>query len=288
MMKHKSCLLLSFIFFFSVLSIPLLAQKAHDFMHDQYDSLHDSPIQQKFRRMAPMPAGVVYIQQPGEGEAEMRRHFQTMKRLGFTNLKQIMPLPTWTEERIALVALDEGIIPWWYGEGGYSAIDDALLDRLGIPRDTPFPQVLTHPAMMIHQRGVLKKRIENIQAHNADHPEKISMSASSRAFDPQIGGRGSELNERGEKLFIDWLKGRYSTVEKLNYAWNQHHAGLFRPEAGPFRDWEDVAANWKGTTKREYNHVKDIYRFKVDHNQQRILNSAAKFHAFDTEAPYRG
>lgn len=263
------------------------AQQPDPFLHKIYDSLHDSPMQQKFRRLAPMPAGVVYIQQPGEGEPEIRAHFRTMKKLGFNALKQIMAVPPWTEEQIGMLALEEGIIPWWYGEGGYVEMDDSLLDRLKITRSLPLVEVLAHPAMVGYQREVLKKRIEKIHKQGPTI-SPIPMAATSRAFDPEIGGRSDNLNELGEKLFIDWLKDRYTTVEKLNYAWNQHHAGLFRPEAGPLRDWDDVAANWKGTTKREYNHVKDIYRFKVDHNQQRILGSAEKFHAFDPEAPYRG
>ena len=287
-MKHLRLLLLSFIVCSSILSIPSRAQKAHDFLHDRYDALHDSPMQQKFRRQAPMPAGVVYVQQPDEGEAEIRQHFRTMKRLGFNALKQIMTTPDWTEERVGLLALEEGIIPWWYGEGGYADIDNALLDRLKISRSLPLAEVLAHPAMVAHQRGVLKKRIEKIQAENVREGEPLAMSATSRAFDPEIGKRGDDLNEKGEALFIDWLKDRYGSVGKLNYAWNQHHAGLFRPKEGPFKSWDDVAQNWQGITKREYNHVKDIYRFKVDHNYKRIVNSAEKFHAFDPEAPYRG
>ncbi|GHB86619.1 beta-galactosidase trimerization domain-containing protein [Persicitalea jodogahamensis] len=257
------------------------------FLHKLYDSLHDSPMQQKFRRLAPMPAGVVYVQQPDEGETEIREHFRTMKRLGFNALKQILTVPPWTEQQVGLLALEEGIVPWWYGEGGYAEIDDTLLVRLKISRSLPLAEVLAHPAMVAHQREVLKKRIEKIQnQNNASQP--IPMAATSRAFDPEIGKRGDDLNEKGEFLFVEWLKSRYGTVEKLNYAWNQHHAGLFRPDLGPFKNWDDVANNWKDTPRREYNHVKDIYRFKVDHNYRRILNSAAQFNAFDPAAPYRG
>ncbi len=278
------------VFLFSLmatsLAFPSVAQP-DPFLHKLYDSLHDSPMQQKFRKLAPMPAGVVYVQQPGEDEAEIRQHFRTMKRLGFNALKQILTVPDWTEERIGLIALEEGIIPWWYGEGGYAEIDNTLLDRLKIKRSLPLAEVLAHPAMVAHQREVLKARIGKIQNQNASSIP-IPMAATSRAFDPEIGKRGDDLNEKGETLFVDWLKTRYGTVDKLNYAWNQHHAGLFRPEAGPFKSWEDVRQNWKDTPRREYNHVKDIYRFKVDHNYQRILGSAARFHNFDPSAPYRG
>jgi beta-galactosidase len=98
--------------------VAISAQTNDPFLQLRHDKLHDSPAQQQFRRLAPMPAGVVYIQQPSEGEREMREHFRTMKRLGFNALRQIMPLPTWTVEQIQLLALDESITPWWYGEGG--------------------------------------------------------------------------------------------------------------------------------------------------------------------------
>jgi beta-galactosidase len=62
--------------------VAISAQTNDPFLQLRHDKLHDSPAQQQFRRLAPMPAGVVYIQQPSEGEREMREHFRTMKRLG--------------------------------------------------------------------------------------------------------------------------------------------------------------------------------------------------------------
>jgi beta-galactosidase len=95
-----------------------LAAAADPFLRPLYDSLHDTPAQRRFRALAPIPAGVVYIQEPGEGTAEMRAHFRQMRELGFNALKQIMPLPDWTVECIQRIALEEGIVPWWFGEGG--------------------------------------------------------------------------------------------------------------------------------------------------------------------------
>lgn len=258
------------------------------FLHQRYDSLHDSPMQRKFRQLAPMPAGVVYVQQPNEGEAEMRAHFRTMKKLGFNALKQIMPLPTWSIEQISLIALEEGIVPWWYGEGGYEGLSPALLKRLGIPASLATAEVLQHPNMIAHQRQVLKRRIERTQAYIANSPDKKFMRVTSVAYDPEIGGRGVELSPKGEELFLQWLQQRYQRVENLNRAWNQYHAGLFLNEHRLLTDWNDVAQNWRNLSGREYNHVKDIYRFKVEHNLRRIRESALQFNAFDSLAPYRG
>ena len=268
---------------------PTWAQSPEDpFLHRRYDQLHDSPMQQKFRRLAPIPAGVVYVQKPGEGEPAMREHFRTMKKLGFNALKQIMPLPDWTVERIAAVALDEGIIPWWYGEGGYEDITPELRQKLGIAASLPMPQVLQHPKMLAHQREILKKRNDRMMVFADQSPAKRFMRTTSTAYDPEIGGRGTELSLKGEILFLDWLKSTYQTVENLNQAWNQHHAGLFLREERPFRSWDDVAANWQATSGREYRHLRDIFRFKVEHSLLRIRDSAQKIHQFDPQMPYRG
>jgi hypothetical protein len=54
------------------------------------------------------------------------------------------PLPTWTVERIQLIALDEGIIPRWRGEGGYEPFPDELLKKLNIPLNTLVAELLKH------------------------------------------------------------------------------------------------------------------------------------------------
>jgi beta-galactosidase len=99
----------------------------HDFLNYKYDQLHNSPKQEVYKKIHPMPAGVVYIQHPGEGEKEMREHFRLMKKLGYNCLKQIMTIPGWELEDVQLIALEEGLIPWWYADGGWEPITDELL-----------------------------------------------------------------------------------------------------------------------------------------------------------------
>lgn len=43
------------------------------FMVELYDGLHDTPTQQKFCKIAPMPVGVVFIQAPDMTEEEKVR-----------------------------------------------------------------------------------------------------------------------------------------------------------------------------------------------------------------------
>ena len=116
---------------------------AHDdeFLHTLYDRLHDSPMQQKFRRIAPMPFGVVFLPWAGVTEEEIRGHFRLMKRLGFNNLKQVMSTPEWPQKQIMDLALDEGVIPFWYGEGGWEDITPALLRKLGIAEQLSMKEI---------------------------------------------------------------------------------------------------------------------------------------------------
>lgn len=79
------------------------SQLEDPFLVSVYDQLHWSPKQAVFQKLHPMPAGVVYIQHPGEGAEEMRWHFRTMKELGFNSLKQIVVAEDWTIEDILLL-----------------------------------------------------------------------------------------------------------------------------------------------------------------------------------------
>ncbi|HEX2975732.1 MAG TPA: hypothetical protein VHO68_07325, partial [Bacteroidales bacterium] len=192
-------------------SLAGISQHTDEFMVSLYDKLHSSEIQDKFRNLHPMPAGVVYVQHPGEGEKEIRAHFRLMKQLGFNALKQIQTVPGWTVEQISLIALEEGIIPWWYGEGGWENITPELLKKLKIPENTPLNKARVDPAMVSYQTELLKQRVINTIEFKRTHSETENqfLSGGSRAYDPQVGGRGIELNEKGESLFIDWCIKKY-------------------------------------------------------------------------------
>ena len=278
---------LLFAFFLSLtIFSPILAQSGHDFRHDLYDQLHDSPQQQKFRTIAPVPAGVVYIQRPGEGEAEIRTHFRQMKALGFTNLKQIMALPDWTDEQIQLIALEEGIIPWWYGEGGWEPINDELIKQLKLPKNLSMKEVRRHPKMIAHQNEVLKRRIEQIIAYKKETGDSQAPKGGSTAYDPTVGPRGLELSDKGKELFVQWAQQTYGSIDTLNHAYNQHHHGL-QAAGGAFTSWEDFAQRWEQYNHREYRIRRDMLRFKADHGLEVLQKKVDDFHAFDANAPFR-
>ena len=262
------------------------AQHPHDFLVQKYDSLHASPLQERFRKLAPAPAGVVYLQWPGEGEAEMRQHFRTMKKLGYNALKQIFPVPGWTTEQIQLIALDEGVIPWWYGQAGWEPITDSLLTKLNIPLSTPMAELRQDPRMLNHQTQLLRDRIQGTMAYT--QAGGTVPSGSSVAHDPSLGGRGIDLSEQGASLFVQWAQDQYGTIEKLNEAYNQGHANLRPGEGELFHSWEDFAQRWDQFNHREYRIRRDIMRFKADHGLKNIQEQVRAFQAMYPHAPYRG
>jgi len=260
------------------------AQKGHDFLTEKYDQLHHSPTQAKYKAIAPMPAGVVYVQNPEDGEAEMRWHFRTMKELGYNALKQIMPVEGWTVEQIQAIALEEGLVPWWYGEGGWAPITEELLADLGIPNDLPMAEVRTHPKMLAHQKTVLRKRITTAENYAKTYGE--TPRGSARAFEPTVGGRGVDLSEKGQEEFVKWAKAAYKTIEQANFAYNQHHAGLLN-QGQSYRSWADFEARWQNANHREYRAKRDIFRFKADYSLDALQGKIAHYKQYFPDAPFR-
>ena len=270
-----------------LLPVGVFAQQPDPFLTQRYDSLHASPLQEQFKKIAPMPVGAVYVQRPGEGEKEIRAHFRTMKGLGFTALKQIVPVPSWAWADIADLALDEGLVPWWYGQGGWAPITDSLLTALGIALDTPIADVRADSAMVAYQTDVLRERVRLAAAYVEKGAHDRTLKGSSVAFDPQVGGRGLELTDEGKRLYVQWAKERYGTIDSLNHAYNQHHFGL-ATDGEPFRSWEDFEARWEALTTKEYRHLRDLFRFKADNSLENNRRSMEAHAAYFGGAPFRG
>ncbi|MGC9453262.1 MAG: beta-galactosidase trimerization domain-containing protein [Phycisphaerae bacterium] len=244
---------------------------------DAWANRHDSPLQRKFRRIHPMPVGVVFIEWPGMDEEDIRRHFRQMKELGFTCLKGLMTCPGTDPKKVQHMALDEGIIPWWFGEGGWE-FSDELLQELGIDPDTPIEEIRSNEKFLAHQEQVMRRRIESppVRGQAANSPGEGAVPFS---FD-------MELADGAIDAFVDWLEDTYSTVEKLKEAWNYHHAGI----GGRHMDWDswdDVRQNIRRAPHKEYRHYRDILRFKADVFLDRIRSRAERFRYSDASAPFR-
>jgi beta-galactosidase len=261
--------------------------RAVDFLAEEYENQHDSPAQQKFEKIAPMPAGVVYIQRPGEGEEDIREHFRTMRELGYTNLKGIMAAGDWSKYDIQRIALEEGLIPWWYGQGGWEAITPELLDDLGISQDLPMDSIRNHPRMRAHQKEVMRERIDRAEAYADTSASGKGPDGSTQAFEPTIGGTGKKLTEKGWSEFYDWLPETYASIDAVNRAYNFHHAGL-TPPGGPFTSWADLEERFSTISPKEYRHFRDIFRFKADHSLENNRQIAERFKEIHPHAPFRG
>jgi beta-galactosidase len=259
----------------------------HDFLHDLYARIHDTPMQRKLRKLAPMPAGVVFLPWPGMTEDEARHHFRLMKQLGFTCLKQTMPTPEWPEDRTLNLALDEGIIPFWYAEGGYEDITPALLKKLGLPATMDVDEALRHPQMIAYQHALIRARIG--RRHTPILHEMDEEAKKDKDWVPSVvgTGKGHELAPAAIPYFVKWLQARYGTVAALQEAWNYRHVGI--AEHGmAWRTWAEVEAALAGEFRlKEYRHIVDTLRFRADvRNEQTRLSAAAQLGA-DPHAPVR-
>ncbi|GIW77433.1 MAG: hypothetical protein KatS3mg104_2496 [Phycisphaerae bacterium] len=223
----------------------------------------DNLMQRRFKTLAPMPIGCVFLPWPGLTQEEARHHFRLMKRLGFTCLKQTMPTPEWPVHRTLMLAMEEGIWPFWYAEGGFEPVTVELLGKLGLDRNMSLDEALSHPIVIEYQKGVYRKRIER-----SSQPVPISGDGgepSVKAVPGVVGDvKGHELHPDAEPAFLDWLKQQYGDVQTLKRAWNLDHVGIGE-HCTDWKTWNDVARRWrKEVPDREYRHLRDIMRFRAD------------------------
>ena len=210
----------------------------------------------------------------------MREHFRTMRRLGFTALTDIRPVPGWEKERIALLAIDAGLVPWWYGEAGWDAVTPGLRKLTKIEADAPMSVVRDNERIIAYQSAAMKKRVERIiqakLAGNVPHSQ-------APAYISNLGKPGIELPRNDRRMFVQWCQLRYGTVETLNKVYNLHHHGLGQP----FQSWEDFAKRWPYLPRRELRLSRDIFRFKAERRLERTKEWAAELKAFDASIPFR-
>ncbi len=247
------------IIFFAIISSSF-AQQNDEFLTSLYDKLHDSPMQQKIKQIAPMPFGVVFLPWAGCTEQDMRHHFRMMKELGFTNLKQTMATPEWPEKDILRIAMEEGIIPFWYGEGGWGPITPELLTKLGIPLNTPMKEVRKNQKMQEYQNKVLWNQLSDWGKSRPKQGKDYEYH-----FD-------AYLYPSDTIRFRQWVKEKYKTIDQLTSAWNQYEVGIRRK---PYKSWDDfdkdrLVSVVPGTNEiipsagNEYGQVHDILRYKAD------------------------
>ncbi len=243
-----------------------------------YDRLHDSPVQRKFRQICPIPVGCVFIQWPGMTEADIRGHFRLMKELGFTCLKGFMACPGTSKEQLMHMALDEGIVPWWYDEGGWEPVTEELLDELGIPPDTPIAELRANKVFLDYQTKVFRERIDFLASADAEEPADD---------EPNIPlSYDMKLDPAAVPHLVAWLKKTYGSVKALNEAWNMQHAGIAEGKS-IWRTWSEAEAGIPGVNPKEYRHFRDIIRFKADVYLARLRRKVDRALERDPHEPLR-
>lgn len=248
-------------------------------------------MQRKLRRLAPMPAAVVFLPWPGMTEADARRHFRLMRELGFTALKQTLPTPDWPIERTLRIALEEGILPFWYGEGGFADITPELLDRLGLPRDLDVDAALEHPRVREYQFDLFRRRVAALKA--GGEVRAALAEAGDRRDKDWVPGvvsdvRGHELDSTVIPLFVEWLRRRYGSIAALCAAWNHGHVGI--PDSPvAWHTWADVEAALRaGYRTKDYRHIMDALRFRAEMFNERIVRAQVEVQQrTDPEVPVR-
>lgn len=274
----------SLILVFALLGAFRVYAAADPFLTAKYDSLHDSAMQRKLRQIRPVPVGVVFLPWAGMTEAQMREQFRTMKRLGFGNLKQVMGTPEWPERRVMEVAMEEGVTPFWYGDGGWEPMDAALLAKLGIPATLTPPELRAHPKMIEYQRGVLRRGLD---AGKSMILETKSEPGAFR-FTPD-----PFLHKEDVRHFSSWLRRTYASVQDLSKAWNEYEVGIARTPVTSWEDVEKLVASLAGETDGrggyglEYGRVRDVLRYKASTHAAELGRAARAFHERHPEIPTR-
>jgi beta-galactosidase len=255
-------------------------RRSDPFLTSLYERLHDAPMQRKFRKIAPIPVGVVFQQRPGMTMAEIRREFRLMKKLGFTCLKQCLVVPGTDKKQVMHAALDEGIIPWWYDEGGWEAITPALLRRLRIPVGTPTGRIRANRRFLAYQMKVMRRRIDR-----GDEPDKGGLPAG------EAEGRNVTadhlLDDDTIPRFMEWVRKTYKTADRAMETWfNRPAPAGALPDVTP-TGWEDIRNRVAAKRLGGVMFVRDVLRFKADLHGGRLKATAQAWHRHDPDAPFR-
>lgn len=268
---------------------PLVETEKDPYLTELYLDLNRSPMQEKLRVMKPFPVGVVYYQQRGHTLDSIRKNFQIIDSLGFTALKQVLLVspdnPPGFEEEVFHTALDEGIIPWYYGKGGWIRITPEVMEEAGV--DIPFSEgnmqmIQKDPDMIAWQTEQLHKRVEKMRI-KPEKPEGMG----------EPGRNSPYLPERLIPAFARWLEEQYGSLEVLKDAWNEGFTGTLN-----YRSFMDAANDMKitgtdefgiGTGKRskDFRRSRDAMKFLSGLITTDYLRTMEMFTEWDPEEPER-
>ena len=238
-----------------------------------------------------MSFGAVLIARDDMSEETVRWHLRKMRELGFNSVKQFQDSDLWPTERLERVAWEEGLCPWWYGEGGWVGISDELCEELGIDPKAPIAEIRDNPKMIAYQRSVWKERIgRSLIRLNPEEQAGFNMGKRQELPSPRSFGPDATMPDNALPFFIEWLKYTYDNdLDKLSEAWNTQQ---YRPPSGAkFSSWEEVAEHnaiqkgkWAG---RDYGRLSDVLRFKAAMKTENVKLLCEKTRERDPWEPNR-
>jgi beta-galactosidase len=218
-----------------------------------------------------MPVGCVFIAWPGMTEDDVRWHYRQMKQLGYTCLKGIMGAVGWPVARLQEIAVEEGLSPYWYDEGGWEAITPALLEKLGLDPQMDTDEAMGHPKVVDYQMDLVRKRLKRSGRARALSGDALSRQKNQerrrrRDIVPSVVEMlaGHEVDEEWRPRFVEWLKTQYDTPADVGRAWNLEQPGLNYANPDDWTDWSQVADYFDRASAREYRHIIDALRFRAE------------------------
>ena len=246
----------------------------------------DCTLPQKLAQLAPLPIGGVIIEQPGDTLALVAARMQQMRAEGFNAIKQVLLAVPLTESAEAYLnrtkqwfhaALDAGLSPWWYAEGGWECFTLELLAELGLPPTEP-PWVLADaPSMRAYQLALQRRRVDamvELPVFNLGEP-----GAGNPIIPPAL-----------VPDFALWLNASYGgNVSDLQLAWQDVFRSNFSaPECAAFADCAALLAQpTNGWPSHDYRRYRDSMRFQADALLAKLSATITALRAADPEAPVR-
>ena len=241
---------------------------------------------QKLAQLSPLPCAAVIIEQPGDTLSTVSARMQQMRAEGFTAVKQILLAVPLSESEASYVnrtkqwfhaALDAGLSPWWYGDGGWECFTLELLSELGLSPTQP-PWVLAdEPAMRAYQLALQRRRVDSIvtlPVFNLGEP-----GAGNPILPPAL-----------VPGFSKWLNSSYAgDVGALLLAWTDVFRSNFSStECATFDDCAGLLAlPTNGWPSHDYRRYRDSMRFQADALLATLNATITLLRAADPDAPVR-
>lgn len=259
------------------------------YLKDVYLKLNGTPMQHRLRTLCPFPVGVVYYQQRGDNIDSIAKEFKIMQELGFNALKQIVLCspsnPPGFTEQVFHKAIESGMIPWYYGQGGWHEITASLCDSLGITpmgEQKTIRQIQDDPGMIAWQNHFLHQRVNRM--HNKP-PKPKEMG--------EPGRNSPYLSEQLIPLFAQWLKETYVDMASLKEAWNEGYTGPIKANSFEEAALElkstgtDIWGRKTGKNTWDFRRLRDAMRFQADLVTGDYHRAMELFNEWDPQEPER-